>query len=136
MEHKKALTEEEVDLLVGFVISKNHLFQEVHPWTAAKFVRNAFNKNLSTSSVTTYLHKAGLVNRTAKRENTEAEDSIEARLDLYLTWIQDARKKSFFTIRPCFLCSVDFTYTSHRTMRICTYSAKGGYDNFFFDFSV
>jgi len=131
---KPLLDGEEFKLLVGFIIWKNSLFQEVHPEGVISFAWKAFHKKLSETAVRNCLRRAGLTIRAAKTQKLAKNDSIDSRLEIYLGWISQLRKSRFFEINHSFICSIDFTFTSQRTIRTVTISPMGGFEYFFFEF--
>ena len=119
------LTLEQHRLLVGFVLDRNEKNFEVHIATAGEFILNTFGVHLSTTSVGTYLHSSGFSCRVAAACGSGYSYDRDQLCSLALTWIDDQRESGVLNTPRQLLCSIDFTFTGHRTDRQTTFASTG-----------
>ena len=119
---ERALSEEETRMIVGFVIDRNLHKLIVHLDTVQTFIHDYFHKEVSLSTVHNYLHANGISSRvTVGRSDSLQLDFMEL-AQIAFQWLQT----SPLHCPRSLLCSVDFTFTSHRTDRVLSYALKGG----------
>jgi transposase len=118
---ERTLTEEESQLLVGFVLHNNSQQQEVHLETLKNFIFTVFNKEVSISTVHNYLRDLGFSSRVTRGRNSGFQLDSEQMARMAFEWLQVTPLRC---PRDC-LCSIDFTFTSHRTDRRVSYALVG-----------
>jgi len=118
----RALSEEEIRLVVGYVLGRNSKKQEVHLDTVQKFIRDFFNTDVSLRTVLNYLSLHGFSSRVAKGSSAGFQLDMTTLAHIAHQWLQSSPLRCPRSL----LCSLDFTFTSHRTDRRLTYALKGG----------
>ena len=119
------LGRESRDVTSGWVLHENSIGSLVSLESFQTFVFKYFNIELSESTISRYLNEDGfavrLVNKKAKGFVVDVEG---LRAELW-NWVilQDFRSRN---IRRDRFCSIDFTFTGHRTERQTTFAPRGG----------
>ena len=120
-----SLTEEQTRLLVGFVCDKNSKYEEVHISTAQSFITTQLGVELSTSCVYTNLRQAGFSSRVAKTCSSGFKLDTRSLCFIAEQWLDEHRASGLLDTPRNRLCSIDFTFTGHRTDRRTTFSPSG-----------
>jgi len=117
----RSLSEDETLILSGFILDKNEQNKEVHLDTCQKFIFDSFGVSVSVSTVHGYLKALGFSSR-AIHTRTEGFQLDRSHLSILAhEWIRTAQ----IHCKRSHLCSVDFTFTSHRKDRRVTYGLNG-----------
>ena len=119
---ERILSEEETQVVSGFVLDKFSRKEEVHLDTIQSFIYDCFNTEISLSTVHRYLEEQGFSSRVAKGRTGGVQLDLAQMVQIAHEWLTTS---PIHCLRYP-LCSVDFTYTSHRTDRRVSYSLKGG----------
>ena len=99
--------------------------EEVHRDTYIKFVNDHFHIELSPSTASRYLNEDEFTSkRLPSKPNNYNFDANKLHSQMW-SWITQMRKKGVFNIDPSHLCSLDFTYTSHRNDFVKSFSFRG-----------
>ena len=123
--HRK-LTGRDMELVHGFVHFQNDQFQSVRVKDVQEYVKERFNVQVSTTLARSYLIEGGFTLRTAKPTRTLVEAGVTTLTRIAYDFLEMCSEVKFFPQSRDLLCSVDFTYTSHRTDRTMTFSPAGG----------
>ena len=123
---KRKLKDEEIDILVGWVLSQNATHKEVHLDDVCDFVRRSFEVSIVVETARQLLHLGGFRCYVTQNSSSGYKLSETELKSLIVEWINAARRDGLFPGDPSKLASIDFTFTGHRTDRRTTYSAKGG----------
>lgn len=118
----RTLSEEETHLLVGYVLDRNSKKQEVHLETVQKFISDNFDTNVTLRTVLNYLTAQGFTSRVAKGRDGGVQLDLTNLSQIAFQWLLT----SPIHCPTNLLCSLDFTFTSHRTDRRVSYALKGG----------
>ena len=119
--HVKLLNEQDQDLLAGFILQKNFESKEVHLQTAVDFLRNDLGILMMEPAAYQYITDLGFSLHTLKTRKKSYMREREMVGQKYYEWLVRNR----ITMASCMVCSVDFTYTSHRKQRVHGYSRTG-----------
>lgn len=122
---EKLLTEEQQKLICGYVLDRNNKNKEVHLYTVSNFISNNFNIKISNSTILRYLHQLGFSNRAMQTKKYGFSIDQDKLVDIAYLWLTEYKNNAIFTTPRRQLCSIDFTYTGHRTDRRTTYSKPG-----------
>lgn len=120
-----SLTRPERDISSGWVLDRIDHGEAVHLDAFCAFARDQFSIIISSMTASRYLSEDGFTYRILKKKSSSYEvdrDKLEA--DLW-NWIF-ANQISLNNIPPSKLCSIDFTFTGHRTERRAGFGIKGG----------
>lgn len=106
------LTHYEKELVIGFVKNKCIMGEEVHLSTVSRFINDNFAKLPTRPTVSKLLKNAGFTRRTIKETPTSSDfpEMVECAKGFLKTIHRENIFKDLGTV-----CSLDFTYTSHRT---------------------
>jgi len=121
----KSLSIEQERLLVGFVLEKNEESTDVHLSAVRDFVLDHLGVELSNECVRNYLRNAGFSSRVAARSNKGYIINNGQLCSIAAGWINQQREDGVLNSPRELLCSVDFTYTGHRTDRPRTFTLRG-----------
>jgi len=118
----EVLDREQRDICSGWVLIENDLGIPVHLSSYCDFVRNCFYVSITPMTASNYLHEDGFAYRTLKTKGKSFVVDVERmRLEAW-EW----RQSHEFDMPLDSLCSVDFTFTGHRTERISGFGPQGG----------
>lgn len=120
-----SLTNEQQRLLVGFVLAENARNNEVHLADAVAFLKRSFDMDVVERTAMSYLNACGFASHVTQNRTAGYKLSESALANVGCSWISSVRKSGFFDVPYDKLCSVDFTFTGHRTERRTTYSPVG-----------
>jgi transposase len=123
--NEKVLDRENRDVTSGWVLEQLEIGEEVHLKTYCDFVFDKFGINISLMTAGNYLKEDGFTPRTLQKKSASfIIDHEQLRLDLW-NWVKSRQLKMNNIIRTK-LCSIDFTFTGHRTERRKGFGIKGG----------
>ena len=117
----KLLDEQDQDLLAGFILQKNVEGKEVHLQTAVDFLRNDLGVTMTEPAAYHYITDLGFSLHTLQKRKKTYMREREKVSEKYYEWLVRNR----ITVAACMACSIDFTYTSHRTSNPHGYSRSG-----------
>jgi len=120
-----SLTRPERDISSGWVLDRIDHGEAVHLDAFCKFVRVQFSIIIVPMIASRYLSEDGFAYRILKKKSSSyVIDRDRLVTDLW-NWIS-SNQNSLKNIPPSKLCSIDFTFTGHRTERRTGFSVKGG----------
>src|SRR3989338_4889200 len=108
--------------VAGFVLYKNERKEIVHALTVVQYVKIAFDIYICETTAQNYLKELGFSSREMKLRDGVFLMSTDSMVDAYYEWLLHLS----IDVEPHLLCSVDCTFTSHRSRRPVGYSRKGG----------
>jgi transposase len=123
--NKKLLDEDQMDQLVGFVVWRILEKEPVHLKTVCTFTRDSFGIPIDDSTALRYLTDNGFTHRKTQTKSGGYTMDYDFLTDLYYDWVIDHRRKIFNAYPLGFICSIDFTYTSHRSYNKKSYGVRG-----------
>lgn len=121
----KSLTWEQQKLICGYIIENNNQNVEVHISNVSEFIFRNFGVKVSKSTVLRYVHDLGFENRVMQTKKYGFSVDRNTLSQIAYTWLLDKHQNTIFNTPRKRLCSIDFTYTGHRTDRRTTFSLKG-----------
>jgi hypothetical protein len=116
-----ALTDDQQRLLIGYVLAMNDANTEVHRVTARTFLRSEFGIDMTEQAVGNYLRAAGFTCRVMQSKTAGYKLDRNHLCQLMHHWLLMTN----LGVPLDKLCSIDFTFTGHRTDRRTTYAARG-----------
>jgi transposase len=120
------LSSEEIEILIGWIINQLDYNWEVHLQDVLNFVDQEFDRTMSKATAGKYLKNAGFSVREAKTKKEGYKLNATQLATLTLDFLKSLSDKDFYNTPRHLLLSIDWTYTSHRTMRSFTFSPTGG----------
>jgi transposase len=118
-----ALSVEQENLVVGYVLDKNHKREQCTLRAVAAFAKHQFGFTVSNATIQRTLCGLGFSSQTMKLKARGFTKTNEQLGQEVLDWVMEMRKTK--KLKGLF-GSIDFTFTSHRTDVHKTYSATGG----------
>lgn len=115
------LLEEKLRIVVGYVLWKNENGEILSLKDALSFVKDSLSVEVSKETLRKGLIDMGVVTKQAKLHGAEIF-SLEEQIETYIDWIKKFRLD---VKKGTLLCSLDFTYTSHRTSNPTTLAGRG-----------
>jgi transposase len=115
------LEEWQEEIVAGFVLECNLKLEVVHCCTVVSYVHKSFGIHMTAATAGNYLAKLGFSVHELKQRADGYITDRESLIEMYMKWLLQHR----LTVKACMVCSVDFTYTSHRTRRVYGYAPKG-----------
>ena len=120
-----ALTEEEVDLCVGYVLVKNEQGERDTVKNVLGFIKEAFGSSLDGRTIMTHLERCGISKRNTGVKGDEF-GTLQERHAAYVDFIKWFRSHIWpKLLKGTIMCSLDVTYTSHRNEQDTTLAGKG-----------
>ena len=121
---KAALTEDEREILAGWLLCEVEVHRSVHLDDYRRAAATFFRVALSASTASRYLADDGFTYKSAqgKKGGFGLDEAALARLAW--EWV-DAHQKGGVFKEPHRLCSIDFTYTSHRSNKPSSFAPSG-----------
>ena len=119
------LTDEQRLILAGYVFDLCDSHEEVHLQDYQSAALSFFGVDISSATAGRYLHMDGFCSKVVGKKSAGYEYSQDQLTRLALEWVDDLRKHSVFSLPDDKLCSVDFTFTSHRTQRATSFCPVG-----------
>lgn len=117
----KCLNDEKIRILVGWILTSTDFGKIVTMKKAHSFLTNVLCTEASERTVRNNLSALGIVTRNAQVDS-RTNIGLDEKVDLYKTWIENLRSSG---CSSKLMCSLDFTYTSHRTARTRTLAGSG-----------
>lgn len=119
---RQLLSPDQIDLVVGFVLSQNKDKRPVSRRLAAEFCLREFNIEMDERTVGRYFNRGGLRRRLANKRAT-GRASLDEQTRLYKDFLRNMPRqvRSGNTVFGSF----DFTYDSHATNSQSTWAPKG-----------
>ena len=121
----KALDEEKLQLLTGFVLDKNSKNEVVHLATVVNFAQEEFGIHISNTTALNYLHDSGFSSRAVQSRTLGFKIDDENLSHLAFGWLQRAWRQGLWDSPRSKICSIDFTFTGHRMERDVTFTVLG-----------
>jgi hypothetical protein len=119
-----SLTRPERDISSGWVLDQLDHGKLVNLDSFCKFVLSHFSIKIATSTASNYLSEDGFTYRVVKkRSSSYIVDLEKLEADLW-NWVS-RRQISLNNIAPSKVCSIDFTFTGHRTERRMSFGVEG-----------
>lgn len=122
----RSLSDAQMDVVVGFVLHKNRMNEPVSGKVIRTFCATAFGISVSKQTVSRYMSETGFTVRKSKLKAGGFTVDFDSLVDVYWDWLQQAREDGMFNCSLSNICSIDFTFTSHRTRHETSYSLRGG----------
>ena len=123
--NKKSLSEDQMDQLVGFVVWLILEKKPVHLKTVCTFTRDSFGITIDDSTAQRYLKDNGFTHRKTRTKSGGYTMDYDFLTDLYYDWVINQRRNIFRAYPLDRICSIDFTYTSHRSYNKKSYGVRG-----------
>jgi transposase len=120
------LSSEQTETLVGWVINQNKNYKDISLKDVVAFIFQTFMVEVTDRTALNYMNNNGLsIHRTQKKTDGFKVDPNQM-VNLICTWLQEQNKSGFLKVDRAWLCSIDFTFTSHRNDVKKTFSPVGG----------
>ena len=119
-----ALGEEERELLAGWLLCELEAHRSVHLDTYGRAAATFFRVTLSASTASRYLADDGFTYKSAQGKKGGFGLDEVALARLAWEWVAARQKDGIFKA-PRRLCSIDFTYTSHRSNKPSSFAPSG-----------
>lgn len=127
-----ALSPSEEQITVGFISHSRFGNQIVHRKTVTDFIKSKFQKDLSLHWASVFLNSNGFSNKRTRSSQAGFTRTATELKEIALNYIKNLRKDGLLERSRSEMCSIDFTFTSHRTASEHTFAARGRYDFCFF----
>ncbi len=121
----KLLSDDDLDIMKGWVLDSLSQREEIHLADYKSAVKRILGKTISISAASRALKKSKLTLHTACSKTTGFHDSDEHLVSSYWSWIDQKRRSKSFPTDLSSVCSLDFTFTSHRKHRRTSFSPIG-----------
>lgn len=120
-----SLTRSQRDISSGWVLDRISHGANVGLASFCKFVLDQFSITISKMTASNYLHEDGFTYRVVKKKSSSfVVDTELLEFDLW-EWVS-SNQDWLKNIPPSKLCSIDFTFTGHRTERRSSFGVEGG----------
>jgi transposase len=117
----KSLSDENLDILVGWILMETCGGEIVKLDGALAFLRDKLGVEIVKETLRLRLHDIG-VETCPTAVHCKETPPLRVQVEAYIDWMKDFRANG---CSRRLLCSLDFTYTSHRTSRPTTLAGKG-----------
>ena len=115
------LDELQEDVVAGYVLQQNLGIVPVHRHTVVAYVMEAFGIPMTDATAGSYLSRWGFsLHKVKLRDSSYVVDRNDL-VNSYCDWLLQHR----MFVKPSMVCSLDFTYTSHRTRQEEGVSLRG-----------
>lgn len=121
-----ALTERQVMVLIGWVLHQNDANETVDLRAAGRFVHHQFRVPMAASTLSSYLHGAGLSSRLMRHRTAGFRLDMEAMLELYARDLERLWQAGVTEERPSQVCMMDSSVLGWRLLQRRTFSPVGG----------
>ena len=121
----KLLSCDDLDILRGWVVERLSKRAEIHLEDYKRAAQQLLNKKISTSVASRALKESKITLHTASSKASGFRDSNEALITSYWSWLGKQRQFRTFPSDLSQICSLDFTFTSHRKHRRTSFSPSG-----------
>ena len=110
-----SLTSEERLIMAGWVLSQNETNTCVNLSDYTGAVAYIFRKDISAPTAQRYLAQDGFAFKTLKMKKSGYTLDHDSMADILWGFVDSCRQSGYFKRWRSKICSIDFTYTSHRT---------------------
>lgn len=122
---KFSLSPKEQRVVVGFVLDGNLTKRLMTGKAILEFIETKLGQKLSAATITRLMHRSGMSRQAVvKRKKTYCLDKSKM-VSLYHEWLVRQKGGVLANKKPSQICSIDFTYLSHRTTNLKGYAAVG-----------
>ena len=119
------LSDEERKISAGYVFSKNSQNLQVNLKDYVSFAKESFDVDLSKATAHNYLHGDGFASRRMATKAAGYKYSSRKLEDMVWEWVTKMKENGMLHTPRSRLCSLDFTYTGHRTEVRKSYAQSG-----------
>jgi transposase len=119
-----ALTREQKDISSGWVLDRIDHGEAVHLETFCAFVLDHFSLKIDRKTASNYLHEDGFSYRLLQKKSSSFVVDVVRLEALLWEWVY-SKQNYLKSIPPSKLCSIDFTFTGHRTERRSGFGIEG-----------
>ena len=120
-----ALTRSQKDISSGWVLDQIEHGKAVHLETFCAFVIDHFLIKIAKRTASNYLKEDGFTYRLLQKKSSSFSVDVDKLRDDLWNWVR-SNQISLKNIPLSKLCSIDFTFTGHRTERRTGFGVKGG----------
>jgi hypothetical protein len=120
-----ALERPQKDISSGWVLDGIDYGKAVHLENFCNFVLAQFSIKIDTKTASNYLNEDGFTYRILQKKSSSFEVDVN-RLEADLWKWVNSKQNYLKNISPSKLCSIDFTFTGHRTERRSGFGVRGG----------
>lgn len=106
-------------------MAENARNKEVHLVDVVAFLKRSFDLGVVERTALTYLNACGFACHVTQNKSSGYKLSDSTLANIACSWLSSMRKSGFFGKAGEELCSVDFTFTGHRSDRRTTFSPVG-----------
>ena len=124
---KPSLSEFQKRILVGFVIHCNDVPKACGLRELKDFCFNVLKEDISLSTLSRLMKSVGMTSRVLRTDNKGFRYDREALREMIRKWVMERRLDGTWDDLGSLVCSIDFTFTSHRTRRETGFSPGGRY---------
>lgn len=121
----KLLSDDDLDIRKSWVLESLSQREEVHLADYKAAAKRILGNTISTSVASRALKKSQITLHTASSKTSGFHDSDEHLVHSYWSWIDEKRRSKSFPTDLSSVCSLDFTFTSHRKHRRTSFSPIG-----------
>ena len=119
------LNPQDVQLIVGYALHHNKKNKIVNYHNIKTFVQDKLSIQCDESTIKKILNGNGFVGRMASNRTIGYQQDDDQLAEELARWILEIRDSGVLDVSRYKLCSIDFTYTGHRTDRVTTIAMKG-----------
>ncbi len=120
-----ALTRQQKDICSGWVLDRIEHGKAVHLADYRAFVEAQLSTIITEKTASNYLKEDGFSYRLLQKKSSSfVVDIAKLESDLW-QWV-DSSRELLKSVDPSKLCSIDFTFTGHRTERRSSFGIRGG----------
>ena len=119
------LDDEQLELVIGFILHQNGINDTVSSTTVQNWIKTNLKVNLSSTTILRLLKTNGFSYRTMQNKKDGFNVTNSSLAAVFLAWIEEFRPMIFRGVDHKNICSIDFTFTSHRTAASKTFAQKG-----------
>ena len=113
----KALSDEQRRIMIGWVLYGNQKHQIVHLADYVREVKEKFEISITTATASNYLAEDGFTQRLTQSKTQGFQFDRQKLSGILWRWVERKRDNGFLDTSRYLLCSIDFTFTGHRTDR-------------------
>ena len=119
------LNDEQLELVIGFILHKNALNCPVTSKTVKDWIESSLKVSMTSQTVLNLFKRNDFSHRIMQTKKGGFAMTDASLAEVYLAWIQEYRDRIFPGVDHKNVCSFDFTFTSHRTANSTTFARKG-----------
>lgn len=120
-----SLDDKQLLILSGFIFLSNDKGEEVHLLDFVKKTKDVFDVDISSATASRYLEAWGFSSKVVQRKQGVLKQDRQVLAKMMWQWVQQHQIPATFARRRSLLCSVDFTYTGHRSDRRTSFAYAG-----------